>query len=569
MTPLPTPAASRLLRAPPFPGLANAMYMFSPPPEVDAPTGDTRTALFRSVSNARVGGSYWSEPIAPLAIDMAIRPRSASEAAELRARFGAEKTICIGHPHASPLRTAALDYGADIDPWAVLSQTGKLVAHGDDEWVALANIAGIHVQVLSPGRYGEPGDDEETLKNRAAMALAEPMRDPFSDGWLEPAKAIELLADWRRVIDANRGTAGQTIVAACGISWWKREEIRRFLWVPGVALKIARTSAGALAFAEARGGALAIWPSRISKSLLADAEKRGVPIVRVEDGFVRSVGLGSNLVPPSSVIVDRRGIHFDPGHPSDLETILQNEEFSHDLIERAHLLRKTIVDTGISKYARAAKRMAAQVIGTREGRIVLVPGQVEDDMSVLAGGGGLTSNLELLRRVRTEEPEAQIWWRPHPDVDAGHRNGQVVDADALRYADRIVREEAMVDLLDAVDAVHVLTSLSGFEALLRGREVICHGIPFYAGWGLTRDMATTPPRRSRKLSLDELVAGVLLLYPRYLDPVTGIPCPPEVLVKRMGQQQMPNRLGWIEPVRRFQGRVMARHRSRGQKKVRR
>ena len=100
-------------------------------------------------------------------------------------------------------------------------------------------------------------------------------------------------------------------------------------------------------------------------------------------------------------------------------------------------------------------------------------------------------------------------------------------------------------------------------------HVICHGIPFYAGWGLTRDMATTPPRRSRKLSLDELVAGVLLLYPRYLDPVTGIPCPPEVLVKRMGQQQMPNRLGWIEPVRRFQGRVMARHRSRGQKKVRR
>ena len=127
----------------------------------------------------------------------------------------------------------------------------------------------------------------------------------------------------------------------------------------------------------------------------------------------------------------------------------------------------------------------------------------------------------------------------------------------------------MVDLLAAVDAVHVLTSLSGFEALLRGREVICHGIPFYAGWGLTRDMATTPPRRSRMLSLDELVAGVLLLYPRYLDPVTGIPCPPEVLVKRMGQQQMPNRLGWIEPVRRFQGRVMARHRSRGQKKVHR
>jgi capsular polysaccharide export protein len=84
--------------------------------------------------------------------------------------------------------------------------------------------------------------------------------------------------------------------------------------------------------------------------------------------------------------------------------------------------------------------------------------------------------------------------------------------------------------------VHVLTSLTGFEALLREREVIVHGQPFYSGWGLTLDLAP-PPRRGRHLTLDELVAGALLLYPRYVDPVTGLLCPPEVLVERLAQNR--------------------------------
>lgn len=186
-----------------------------------------------------------------------------------------------------------------------------------------------------------------------------------------------------------------------------------------------------------------------------------------------------------------------------------------------------------------------------------MPGQVEDDMSVLAGGGGLCSNLEVLRRARALDPDAEIWFRPHPDVDAGHRRGAVPDGDALAVADRIVREPSMAALLDTVDAVHVLTSLTGFEALMRGLEVTCHGTPFYAGWGLTRDLGAVPERRGRSLTLDALVAGVLILYPRYLDPVTGLPCPPEVLVNRMAQNRAPNRQGWVEPLRRWQGRLMA------------
>jgi capsular polysaccharide export protein len=53
--------------------------------------------------------------------------------------------------------------------------------------------------------------------------------------------------------------------------------------------------------------------------------------------------------------------------------------------------------------------------------------------------------------------------------------------------------------------------------------------------------------------LDELVAAALLLYPRYLDPVTGLPCPPEVLVRRLIEPARLQRDGIIVRLRRLQG----------------
>lgn len=541
-----------LLRAPPFPWADAIRAPASPAPDITPADSDS---LFEAMRAARVGGTFWAPPCdAAQTFDTLLRPRSKAELPDLQATYGT---------------TDVLDCSCDCDPWSALPQAKRLIAHGNDEWVAIAAIVGTAVHVLSPGTYGAPNDDETELAAKAQAALACPMPDPFSDGWLEPHDAIALLAEWRRVIDGNRGENGQTIVAACGMSWWKRAEIRRFLWVPGTRLRITNSGTSALAHAQRHGGAVAVWPSRISPALIARAQEKGVDLVRVEDGFVRSAGLGSNLVPPSSVVVDRQGIHFDPSAPSDLETILATTDFAPALVERARKLRSSIVAAGISKYARSSgTRSKPSASPERTRRVVLVPGQVEDDMSVLAGGGGMTSNLELLKNTRALEPEAEIWWRPHPDVDAGHRNGMVPDEDALQYADRIVREGSMADLLDKVDALHVLTSLSGFEALLRGREVTCHGTPFFAGWGLTRDLGAVPARRGRKLTLDELVAGVLLLYPRYLDPVTGLPCPPEVLIRRMAQGTMPNRQGWIEPLRRLQGRIVSRFRPRRAKAAR-
>ncbi|OYU74453.1 MAG: hypothetical protein CFE32_17715 [Alphaproteobacteria bacterium PA3] len=105
--------------------------------------------------------------------------------------------------------------------------------------------------------------------------------------------------------------------------------------------------------------------------------------------------------------------------------------------------------------------------------------------------------------------------------------------DLARLADQVETAQPMAGLIAMVDELHVNTSLAGFEALMRGKPVTVHGVPFYAGWGLTTDLGEVPSRRTRRRTLDELVAAALLLYPRYLDPVTGLPCPAEVLVERL------------------------------------
>ena len=78
-----------------------------------------------------------------------------------------------------------------------------------------------------------------------------------------------------------------------------------------------------------------------------------------------------------------------------------------------------------------------------------------------------------------------------------------------------------------------MTSLLGFEALLRGVPVTTLGAPFYAGWGLTTDMGRTPARRAARPDPCDLAHAALIGYPRYLDPVTGDPCPAEIAVARL------------------------------------
>ena len=149
-----------------------------------------------------------------------------------------------------------------------------------------------------------------------------------------------------------------------------------------------------------------------------------------------------------------------------------------------------------------------------------MPGQVESDASIRFGAQTINRNLDLLKNVRAANPQSYIIYKPHPDVIAQLRAQGLGEGEAVHYCNELLTDAPMAELLDAVDEVHVMTSLAGFEGLLRGKKVVTYGQPFYASWGLTIDHAPLP-RRQRRLSLDELVAGTLLQYPAYVSLKTG------------------------------------------------
>lgn len=531
-----------LLRSPPFPGVpatVAAVALAGAPADLATLDDTSAAAVLAMVQAARIGGAFWAAP--------------APEGATTVARVTRGEAPFELPPGALfvPMRTAWNK--GPVDPWSLLAPGVALVAHGDDDWAAVGELAGATVRLVSPGRFGAPAEDLAHRRRRiAAQLLGCRYRDPFTGEACGIDATVALLALWRAQIDANRG-----IVAAAGMARWKRAAIRRFLWAPRKTSLPFLSGPAAVQTAARMKGAVAIWPSRVSAATLVDAARRGVALVHVEDGFVRSVGLGANLVPPQSVTVDELGIHYDPTRPSELERLIEEGGFPLALLARAAALRARLVADGIGKYGVGEETKSLPPRSAK--RLVLVPGQVEDDRSVLLGGGHVAGNLDLLRRVRATEPGTEIWYRPHPDVDAGHRRGGVSDTEALVHVDRVVRGGGMAGLLDHVDAIHVLTSLTGFEALLRGLEVTCHGVPFFAGWGLTRDLAPVPARRGRRATLDELVAATLIRYPRYLDPVTRLPCPVEVLVSRIanGATAVP---GPLVRLRRLQGRLMAQRR---------
>jgi capsular polysaccharide export protein len=256
-------------------------------------------------------------------------------------------------------------------------------------------------------------------------------------------------------------------------------------------------------------------------------------VVRVEDGFLRSVGLGADLVRPLSWVLDHSGIYYDASSSSDLENLIARSGRSAEELARARALRLAVVEARLTKYnvGNATWRRPASAH-----RVLLVPGQVEDDSSILCSALDVRTNLALLERVRRANPSAYVVYKPHPDVQARLRSGGTSLAALSRLCDEVAGDIGMDALLEHVDEVHTMTSLAGFEALLRGKVVTTYGMPFYAGWGLTTDLglrAEVAMRRQARPGLDDLVAATLIEYPTYVCPSSGALTTPERTLKTL------------------------------------
>ena len=334
---------------------------------------------------------------------------------------------------------------------------------------------------------------------------------------------VENLVVWAQQQRAQRNKFSERVYGL-GFSLNKQISLRKFL------------AGSELVFVDSlerldAGSTVAVWGS-------TPVLRQDLAVLRLEDGFLRSAGLGADLVRPLSYVSDATGIYYDASQPSELEQLLQQQRFDASLLARAAALRQRIVAAGISKYNLPGE---AWVRPPHASRVILVPGQVETDASIVHGAPQIKRNIDLLRAVREANPNAYLIYKPHPDVVAKLRKSGAQEHQAPLFCDEVVTGVSLNQLLSQSDEVHVMTSLTGFEALLRGCTVVTYGLPFYAGWGLTTDHCLIP-RRTARPTLNELVAAALILYPRYVLPKqAGFASPEAVLdhLERLASQVKP------------------------------
>ncbi|MBD3677135.1 MAG: capsular polysaccharide biosynthesis protein [Rhodobacteraceae bacterium] len=352
----------------------------------------------------------------------------------------------------------------------------------------------------------------------AAMILYPTWYDPYRDRLREVEDVISALEAQARAWREDR--AGYVAV---GLRRWKRAHMNAFFGRSKL-LKFGTDPDKASDVAQRTGRKLMVWGS--------GEDTRMTDAVRVEDGFLRSRGLGAALMPPLSLALDPEGIYYDPSRPSRLERLITaSTDLPKADVTRAEALIRKITQAGLSKYNTGEDTPPP----LPPGRHLLVVGQVEDDRSVTLGTSKVRTNLALLETAREMNPDAVILYKPHPDVEAGLRPGAIDPKMLDRLADVVLDELAADTAIALADEVWTMTSLLGFEALLRGKPVTALGAPFYAGWGLTRDLGAVPDRRKARPSLTQLAHAALIGYPRYHDPVTNLPCPPEVIVDRLAE----------------------------------
>lgn len=445
--------------------------------------------------------------------------------------------------------------GENVCPWDIFDKVDEVFTVSSQLGFE-ALIAGLKVHCFGVPFYAGWGLTSDVIsapRPRRQLSLEELVFctlvwyptyiNPFRQCVCEVEETLEILAELR---ERTRDLHAPKICT--GISKWKHEALAVFV---GTSSKNWFIDESGKAFSKAEENGLPVfaWASKIDNSVAERCKSRNIPLVRIEDGFIRSIGLGVTLMPACSLVFDADGIYYDGRSPSGLENILNAGNFDKYDLERAASLRETIIKNRITKYNIDSNQPNFKL--PTNGPIILVAGQVEDDASIICSAPVIKTNLALLQHVRGNNPEAFIIFKPHPDVLTGLRKG-IIDAErAAQLADRVETANSSDNLIMVSDEIHTLTSLLGFEALIRGKKVFTYGMPFYAGWGLTEDLCPLP-RRVRKLSLDQLVAGTLIKYPHYADPVSGLLCTPEQVVARLSENiTFRSQRGWREKLRRL------------------
>ncbi len=264
-------------------------------------------------------------------------------------------------------------------------------------------------------------------------------------------------------------------------------------------------------------------------------------ITYVEDGFIRSVGLGSKHTPPMSLNFDSKTLYFNAQEASDLEDILNTYDFASDseLMARAKRLKNMLLNTGISKYNHNSDVDINSIYGEKTKKRILVIGQVEDDASIKYGCSVAITNNDLVRLAVFENPTSQVIYKPHPDVLLQKRKMLSNPEDVADICKVLIDDIPLAQSLETIDHVYTITSQAGFEALLRDIPVTTLGCPFYSSWGVTDDRQPNS-RRTAMRTVEEILAAAYILYPKYFDFTKNKQVEVEDVIEKLSVEKLNN-----------------------------
>ena len=466
---------------------------------------------------------------------------------EARARFPGHRLVVRAHPAArgrGPLARlvegggeGALVLDRACNPWPLLEGAAHVFTHSSHAGFE-ALMAETPVTLFGRPFFAGWGltEDRAPCERRGVRRSLETV---FAAAYLAHSRYLDLHdrtpceaedAVEQLLVVRDSRARNRTPVVTGGFSPWRRRATAPFLHSRDGPPRHYRRLADAVRAAEKASGDLAVWGADPEPAIDGAS---GARVVRMEDGFVRSQGLGAALAFPCSLVREAGPhLHFDARGPNGIERALLADPPDAAERARARALVSRIVAGGVTKYGAGRGTLPALLPDTQRER-VLVVGQVEDDQSIRFGAPGTRTNTALLREVRALFPDAVLAYRDHPDVRSGLRPGRAERGDV----DLAVDDHSITDLLGWCDRVETITSLTGFEALLRGVAVGTHGWPFYAGWGLTDDRLERAPRG--EASLDALAAVALLRYADHVHPRSRLPCSPERLVEALANAPPP------------------------------
>ena len=253
------------------------------------------------------------------------------------------------------------------------------------------------------------------------------------------------------------------------------------------------------------------------------AKKYDTSFVLLEDGFIRSIGLGVDGSPSFSIVEDDVGIYYDATAPSKLENILNSYDFAGNvkLMEDAKRGIELIKKYSISKYNDAPLEIPDFVVNESRKKVLIIA-QTAGDTSLKYGMLDNYTTQDMITAALEENPDATLYLKIHPDVLSGKKKSDV-DMESLDPRVHLITQNVNpISLLKHFSKVYTKTSGMGFEALLVGCECVCFGMPFYAGWGITDDRSHCE-RRGRALCVEEVFAAAYILYTRYHNPYTNKP----------------------------------------------